>query len=65
MFITDPKGEIYQTTSKMFQNNGYKIITIDFRNPEKSNKINILKPIIKEYKDYIEYEKINSEDIEL
>ena len=58
VFITDPKGEIYQTTSKMFQNQGYKILTIDFRNPELSNKINILEPIIKEYENYITYEKL-------
>ena len=61
VFITDPKGEIYQATSQMFQNQGYKILTIDFRNPEKSNKINILKSIIKEYKDYIEYERLSNE----
>lgn len=59
VFITDPKGEIYQTTSKMFQNQGYKILTIDFRNPELSNKINILDPIIKEYEEYIEFEKLS------
>ena len=59
VFITDPKGEIYQTTSKMFQNQGYKILTIDFRNPELSNKINILEPIICEYENYIEYEKLS------
>ena len=57
VFITDPKGEIYNTTSKMFKNNGYKIITIDFRQPELSTKINILEPIIKEYEKYIEYDK--------
>jgi len=34
----------------------YKILTIDFRNPELSNKINILDPIIKEYEEYIKYE---------
>ena len=60
VFITDPKGEIYQTTSKMFQDNGYRILTIDFRNPEKSNKINILEPIIVEYEEYIKYEKLSS-----
>lgn len=59
VFITDPKGEIYHATSKMFQNQGYKILTIDFRNPELSNKINILDPIIKEYEDYITYEKLS------
>ena len=60
VFITDPKGEIYQTTSKMFQNHGYKILTIDFRRPELSNKINILEPIIKEYDNYIQYEKLSN-----
>ena len=61
VFITDPKGEIYQATSKMFQHQGYKILTIDFRNPEKSNKINILEPVIKEYEEYINYEKLSLE----
>ncbi len=61
VFITDPKGEIYQTTSEMFQDNGYRILTIDFRNPEKSNKINILEPIIVEYEEYIKYEKLSNE----
>ena len=55
-FITDPKGEIFNATSKMFKDRGYQIITIDFRNPELSNKFNILEPIIKEYELFIEYE---------
>lgn len=49
VFITDPKGEIYNTTSSMFKKNGYNVLTIDFRHPELSNKFNILEPIIKEY----------------
>ncbi len=62
VFITDPKGEIYNTTSKMFKDNGYNILTIDFRNPELSNKFNILEPIIKEYEKYMYYEdKANKE----
>ena len=56
-FITDPKGEIFNTTSKMFQDRGYEVLTVDFRNPEKSNKLNILEPIIKEYEKHILYEK--------
>ena len=54
-FITDPKGEIFSKTSKMFFDKGYNVLTIDFRNPEKSNKINILEPIIKEFDKYIEF----------
>ena len=57
VFITDSKGEIYHTTSQMFKDNGYKILTIDLRNPEKSDKINLLEPIIAEYEKYIKYEK--------
>ena len=57
VFITDPKGEIYQNTSKMFKNRNYNILTIDFRNPELSNKINILDPIINEYDEYIANDK--------
>lgn len=54
-FITDPKGEIFSKTSKMFFDKGYNVLTIDFRNPEKSNKINILEPIIKEFDKYMEF----------
>ena len=65
VFITDPKGEIYNTTSQMFKDNGYEIYTIDFRKPELSNKINLLEPIIKEYELYIknedEYKKFESD----
>lgn len=57
VFITDPKGEIFNTTSKMFKDNGYNVLTLDFRHPEMSNHFNILEPIIKEYEKYIEYEK--------
>lgn len=68
VFVTDPKGEIYHTTSKMFEQNGYNILTIDFRHPEKSNKLNILEPIIVEYEKYLDNisksnkKKISAED---
>ena len=54
VFVTDPKGEIFHTTSKMFKDNGYNVLTIDFRHPEKSNKLNILEPIIVEYEKYLD-----------
>ena len=53
VFVTDPKGEIFNTTSKMFKDNGYNVLTVDFRNPELSNKINLLEPIILEYEEYM------------
>ncbi len=56
LFITDPKGEIFTETSKMFVNNGYKVFTIDFRNPSLSNRINLLQSLIKEHDAYIEAE---------
>lgn len=60
VFVTDHKGEIYHTTSKMLQTHGYKVLTIDFRHPELSNHINILEPVIKEYENYIKYEKLTN-----
>ena len=61
VFITDPKCEIYNATSKMFKDNGYNVLTIDFRNPELSNKFNILEPIIKEYEKHLKYAKLSEE----
>lgn len=58
VFITDPKGEIFSTTSQMFKEQGYNILTLDFRNPSLSNHLNILEPIIKEYELFNENEKL-------
>lgn len=58
LIITDPKGEIFSKTSSIFKNNGYEnIITIDFRNPNLSTHINIMQPIIDEWKIHCIYEK--------
>ncbi len=57
VFITDPKGEIFSTTSKLFKDNGYNVLTLDFRQPEYSNHVNLLEPIIREYELYDKYKK--------
>ena len=46
MIISDPKSELYHYTSKYLEDLGYKIITIDFKNPLKSTRYNFLQPII-------------------
>lgn len=55
--VTDPKGEIYRTTSKVFDENEYDVIPINFRDPSKSIRINIMQPIIDEWKEYCKYNK--------
>ena len=65
VFITDPKSEIFNATSKMFKDNGYKVLTLDFRNPSLSNHLNILEPIIKEYELYVKNEKLAGEETNL
>ena len=58
LIITDPKGEIFSKTSSIFKDNGYEnIITIDFRNPHLSTHINIMQPIIDEWKVHCIYEE--------
>ena len=46
MIISDPKGELFQYTSKFLKDLGYKIIAIDFKNPLKSTRYNFLQPVI-------------------
>ena len=55
--LTDPKSELFKTTGKIFEENGYNVVTIDFRNPTKSSKINIMQPIIDEWKEHCIYDK--------
>ncbi len=64
VFITDPKGEIFSTTSKMFEEQGYKILTLDFRNPSLSNHLNILEPIIREYELFNKNEKLANNELD-
>lgn len=46
LIVSDPKGELYQMTSKFFEKLGYEVNVIDFKTPKKSNKYNFLQPII-------------------
>lgn len=55
--LTDPKGELFRSTGKIFKDNGYGVITIDFRNPTKSDRINIMQPIIDNWKKHCHYDK--------
>lgn len=40
MIITDPKGEIYETTANMLKERGYNIVLLNFRNPQNGNAWN-------------------------
>lgn len=37
IIVTDPKGELFDQTSGAFKENGYKVITLNFRDPQKSD----------------------------
>lgn len=50
LVLTDPKGELFQYISPYFKSLGYKIITIDFKNPLKSTRYNFLSPVITAFK---------------
>ena len=55
--FTDPKAELFNNTGKIFKDNGYDVVTIDFRNPMKSTKINVMQPIIDEWKEHCHFNK--------
>ena len=42
MVITDPKGEIYQYCEEYLKKQGYKIVILNFRDPDKGNSWNPL-----------------------
>ena len=42
MIITDPKGEIYEYSADYLKEQGYKIIVLNFRDPQKGNAWNPL-----------------------
>ncbi len=51
MIITDPKGEIYETTGEMLRERGYNIVLLNFRSPANGNSWN---PMALPYKLYKE-----------
>ena len=46
MIITDPKGEIYETTANMLRERGYNIVILNFRNPQNGNAWNPMKMLL-------------------
>jgi len=43
---TDPKAELYHFTAPYLEKLGYEVITLDFKDPLKSQRYNFLQPII-------------------
>ena len=50
MVITDPKGEIYEKNAEFLRSRGYKILLLNFRNPQRGNMWNPLSLPYKLYK---------------
>lgn len=46
IIATDPKGELYAYTHKLLNHLGYKVVVLDFENPEISSCYNPLQPTI-------------------
>ncbi len=40
MIVTDPKGELYESSAEMLRERGYNVITLNFRDPQKGNAWN-------------------------
>lgn len=44
--VSDPKGELFQYTSEFLNQLDYEVLVLDFKNPDKSQRYNLLQPII-------------------
>lgn len=51
MIITDPKGEIYKCSASYLKEKGYKIVVLNFREPQRGNSWNPLTVPFKYYRD--------------
>ena len=51
IIVTDPKGELYESTANLLKENGYNIVVLNFREPQKGNSWN---PMALPYKLYKE-----------
>lgn len=40
--ISDPKAELFHYTSTFLEKLGYEVLTLDFKNPSKSHRYNLL-----------------------
>ena len=40
MILTDPKGELYEMTAELLKDDGYNIVTLNFRDPQHGNAWN-------------------------
>ena len=66
MVISDPKGELYRTTSPTLRAQGYQVYLLNFRDYMHSECWNVLTPIYRKYQHAIslcdEVEAVNTED---
>lgn len=46
MVIVDPKSELYLYTKPFLERMGYEVISIDFKEPNRSNQYNFLQPVL-------------------
>ena len=51
MIITDPKGEIYKYSASYLKEKGYRIVVLNFREPQRGNSWNPLTVPFKYYRD--------------
>ncbi len=55
--LSDPKGELYKGTHKTFEDNGYRVIVLDFINYMRSDCWNPLTKIYRKYQEYLNASK--------
>jgi len=46
LVMSDPKGELYDYTAGFLRKLGYEVLALDFKTPSKSQRYNLLQPVI-------------------
>ncbi|MGN0438747.1 MAG: type IV secretory system conjugative DNA transfer family protein [Lachnospiraceae bacterium] len=61
MIITDIKGDLYKLTSRLLRKSGYRVVVLNFNNPDEGDAYNPIIPIYRDYKKYGETDRANRE----
>lgn len=61
MIISDVKGELYKLTSRLLRKQGYRVVVLNFNDPDRGDAYNPIIPIYRDYKKNGKTDRANRE----
>ena len=61
MIISDVKGDLYKLTSRLLRKNEYRVVVLNFNDPDRGDAYNPITPIYRDYKKNGKSDRANRE----